>query len=275
MGIVFSAALPAFNQLFTLRCKSHNLSSVQNTHSLCRAFLPHLWCGSAVTCPSNRSVPRVGSPNHQVQNIRLCLVPKPWPIQHQGAHRHHCDGQDRRMGCLLYRRRALSGRLLQAGLRIRLRGYGLPLHPTFGLCLCWLVQTIPRVAVEHDLAWRRRQLGLVQHTPQDLQREEHETHVPPAFLRPRCRRQLCLVLVPRLYFHRLVFLQLGVLDCPKQRRGQHPLWCQLRFGDGRPHFRLVLDFVHRKPPDRPRKSRSLFFFFLVAGPDRLSSGGPR
>lgn len=92
------------------------------------------------------------------------------------------------------------------------------------------------MAIEHDLAWSPRQLGIVQHPAQDVLPEGQETHVPPAFLRHRRRRQFRLVLVPRLYLHSLIMVQLGMLDRPKQCRRQLPLWLCFGFGNGIRHF---------------------------------------
>ena len=92
------------------------------------------------------------------------------------------------------------------------------------------------MAIQHDLAWGPRQLGIVQHLAQDVLPEGQETHVSPAFLRYRRRLQFCLVLVPRLYLHGLVLVQLGLLDRPKQSRRQYPLWLCFRFGNGIRHL---------------------------------------
>ena len=215
----------------------------------------------------------MGSPHHQFQYFRVRLDPEPRSIQRQRAHRYHCDGQGCRTWCLRHRSPVVSGTLLRPEVRIRLRGHDLPLLPAHGIFHCRSVQEIPRVAIEHDLAWRPRQLSVVRHPPQVVLPEGQETHVPPAFLRHRCCRQLRLVLVPRLYLHRLKLVQLGVLDRPKQRRREHPLWLCLRFRNGVPHFRLGNDFIHGKSLGRPRKSHPICFREPIS--DHLLSGGPK
>jgi len=213
----------------------------------------------------------MGSPHHQVQHFRVRLDLEPRSIQRQRAHRHHCDGQGRRAWRLRHRSPLVSGTLLRPEVRIRLRGHALPLLPAHGVFHCRSVQKIPRVAIEHDLAWRPRQLGVVQHPTQVILPEGQETHVPPAVLRHRCCRQLRLVLVPRLYLHCLELVQLGVLDRPKQPCCEHPLWLCFRFRDGVPHFRLGNDFIHGKSLGRPREFHPICF--RKPNSDRLLSGG--
>ena len=79
---------------------------------------------------------------------------------------------------------------------------------------------IPRLALVDDLAWGARQHDTLKHIAQDVWQAGDEAYIQGAILRLRFHREFLVVLVTWVFVHCAQRVQLGVLDCTEQRRGQ-------------------------------------------------------
>ena len=219
--------------------------------------------------PRTRSHP----PHQTFQYFWLCLVVQPGPLFNQGARLHHSHGQRCRRWRLFNRSRPHTASLLRPNYPIELPNSPRPRVSNPWLLPRWTSSPICCLACKYDLARCFGQLCPLQYPPQKLRQARPRPHYPRTLLLPRHGWQLLLVLDPRLPFHGVEHVQLGLLDCSEQpcceRVVRHELW----LGNERSYLRLVNDCLHWQSVGYTCTSR-VFLLPRSSLTLRFSSGGP-
>lgn len=150
--------MPAFNVVFMLRCTLLRIPFDFLYSSFCRSLCHHLRPFSCAHNTSHRQAPGVDSSKISCFRLRLLVLLESRAIHHKGTHSHYHYGQRRRVWCLNHRSYLCFARRLRYQVVNRQE-----VPPRFtpsntGLLFRWGPPSIPRLAVEHDLARGPRSL---------------------------------------------------------------------------------------------------------------------
>ena len=184
-------------------------------------------------------------PSHQtLQYIWLYLVPQPRPLFNQRTCLYFNHGCFHQYWVLLKLCHTHTTCFLWSSHPHELPNLACPWTPTSWFLSWGASAPVCCLAIQYDLARCVGWLCFLQCPPQELQQAWSRPDYPKTILLGCHGWKFCVVLGPRLLFHRIEHVQLGLLDCSQEHCHKCVVWNKHWNGDEYPYLWLGNNFLH-------------------------------